>query len=145
MPAPGKLWVGSVVIDCTDFDAMLRFWRQALGYEVRAPTSEDWGLLFDPLGAGPNLAFQRESEARDPRYRFHLDLYSNDPTSEVRRLVGLGAKLVRPQRDGEDFTTLTDPDGNPFDVVDVASRGFGFGQRVDRPRGTGTAGGLPPG
>jgi len=32
----GGMRVGSVVIDCNDFDRMFAFWREALGYVPRA-------------------------------------------------------------------------------------------------------------
>ena len=36
--------------------------------------------------------------------------------------------MKEPAREGRDFVTLLDPDGNPFDVIDT--RGFVFGQRT---------------
>lgn len=62
MTEPGKLWVGSIVIDCRNFERMVDFWKAALGYQLRRPPSEDWALLFDPHGKGPNIAFQKDPE-----------------------------------------------------------------------------------
>lgn len=129
MAAPGKTWVGSIVIDCKEFDRMLAFWTQALGYVAREPPTDDWVVLTDPHDAGPNLSLQKDPTGRQGVYWFHLDLYSSEPEAEVRRLVGLGATVVQPARPDHDYVTLTDPDGNPFDVVDT--RGFRFGQRVE--------------
>jgi catechol 2,3-dioxygenase-like lactoylglutathione lyase family enzyme len=126
--APGRLWIGSIVVDSKKFDEMIGFWKVALGYELRRPPSEDWALLYDPNGSGPNLAFQKDPSGPGEAYRFHLDLYSSDPEVEVDRLLGLGASMVQPAREGSDFVTLADPDGNPFDVI--ATRGFKFGQRT---------------
>ena len=131
MAEPGKLWVGSVVIDCKNFERMVDFWRAALGYEIRRPSSEDWVLIYDPHGKGPNLAFQKDPQGPQGSYWFHLDLYSSEPEHEVERLLALGATLRQPAREGLDYATLADPDGNPFDVVET--RVFEFGQRVDRP------------
>jgi catechol 2,3-dioxygenase-like lactoylglutathione lyase family enzyme len=128
MAAPGKLWVGSIVVECKAFPRMISFWKEALGYEAREPPSEDWVVLHDPHGQGPNLSLQKVDQGPGEDYRFHLDLYSSEPEAEVRRLLGLGATLREPARSGRDFVTLADPDGNPFDVVDT--RGFRFGQRV---------------
>jgi len=48
----------------------------------------------------------------------HLDLYSDDQTDEVKRLVGLGAKIVRHHREpDDDYVVMTDPEGNEFCVV----------------------------
>ena len=126
--APGKLWVGSVVIDCRRFEAMISFWKEALGYELRDPPSDDWAILTDPHGAGPNLSFQKDPEGPGAMYWFHLDLYSSDLPGEVERLVGLGAKVTQPAREGFDYVTLVDPDGNPFDVIETP--GFRYGQRT---------------
>jgi catechol 2,3-dioxygenase-like lactoylglutathione lyase family enzyme len=126
---PGKLWVGSVVIDCKKFDEMIAFWQAALGYELRRPSSDDWALLYDPHDSGPNIAFQKDPNGPGEVYWFHLDLYSSDPQGEVERLLKLGATMVQPAREGEDYVTLADPDGNPFDIIDTTARGFKFGQR----------------
>lgn len=132
MVEPGKLWVGSVVIDCKRFDEMIAFWKAALGYELRDSTSEDWAVLYDPQGSGPNLSFQKDPDGPGEVYWFHLDLYSSEPESEVERLLQLGAIMKRPPREGFDYVTLTDPDGNPFDVIKTP--GFKFGQRMEQTR-----------
>src|SRR5260370_42460062 len=50
--------------------------------------------------------------ARTPvvaRDQMHLDLYTNDQPGEVERLVGIGAKVVRHNRDPEDdYVVMTD-------------------------------------
>ncbi len=129
MTEPGKLWVGSIVIDCKKFDRMIDFWKAALGYELRRPPSEDWALLYDPHGGGPNIAFQKDLGGAGENYWFHFDLYSSEPEIEVQRLLQLGATMRQPAKEGFDYVTLVDPDGNPFDVVEA--RGFKFGQRTD--------------
>lgn len=131
MEPPGTVWLGSVVLECrpASFLRLVRFWSEALHYTPREPL-EDWALLRDPTRTGPNLAIQQareEDELAGPAGRFHLDLYSNDPQAEVERLERLGAGLVDPFRPGRDFATLSDPDGNLFDVIDA--RHYRFGQR----------------
>ncbi len=128
VPEDGKLWIGSVVIDCKKFDEMIRFWKEALGYELRRPPSDDWAILYDPKKSGPNISFQRDPDGPGETYWFHFDLYSSDPEGEVARLLRLGATMVQPAQEGHDYATLADPDGNPFDVVQT--RGFKFGQRT---------------
>ncbi len=122
-----KLWVGSIVMECRDFPAMIEFWKAVLGYEAREPPGDDWVVLHDPANVGPNISLQKVPTGPPEDYRYHFDLYSSDPEGEVERLRGLGAKLVEPAQPGRDFVTLADPDGNPFDVID--NRGFAFGQR----------------
>ncbi len=131
MKEPGKLWVGSIVVECKEFSRMIAFWTEALGYETREPPSDDWVVLIDPHEKGPNISLQKVPEAPGEDYRFHFDLYSSAPEEEVARLQRLGARVTEPARKDRDFVTLVDPDGNPFDVID--SRGFAFGQRVGRP------------
>jgi catechol 2,3-dioxygenase-like lactoylglutathione lyase family enzyme len=128
MAVPGKLWVGSIVMEVKEFASMIEFWTRALGYETREPPGDDWVVLVDPQRSGPSLSMQKVPDGPTPEYRFHLDLYSSDPEGEVHRLLALGAALREPAQEGRDFVTLADPDGNPFDVID--SRGFAFGQRV---------------
>jgi len=52
------------------------------------------------------------------RSKIHLDLYADDQTGEVKRLVQLGARRY-PWRyqQGDDYVVLEDPDGNLFCVV----------------------------
>ena len=127
MSEPGKLWVGSIVMECKDFPRMTAFWMAALGYEHRRAPSEDWVVLHDPRGKGPNISLQKVVDEPGKDYRFHFDLYSSEPEGEVRRLLGLGATMREPAQEGRDFVTLADPDGNLFDVID--KKGWRFGRR----------------
>ncbi len=121
--APGakrKIWIGSIVIDVTDFDRMFEFWSEALHYVPRQPPTSDWVILTDPEGKGPNVSLNLSSEGPPKEYRLHLDLYVTDPLGELDRFLRLGATLVRPAEKGKDFVTLADPDGNVFDLIDVS-------------------------
>ncbi len=113
--------VGSVVIDCNDFSAMLAFWQEALGYVPKyPPKQDDWALLIDPRGESVNVGLQCVPEKRIGKNRLHLDLYAEYPDAEVERLINLGAKRFdRVPEPGEDFVVLEDPEGNLFCVVDV--------------------------
>jgi len=123
-----RIWVGSIVIDCSDLARMIAFWQGALRYQPREPADDDGVVLIDPRGRGPNLSLYRTQESPLADYRLHLDLYSSDPHGEVARLVRLGATLKEAFRAGHDFATLADPDGNLFDVIDKA--GWEFGRRA---------------
>ncbi|HEX8835385.1 MAG TPA: VOC family protein [Candidatus Acidoferrum sp.] len=114
--------IGSIVIRCYEFEKMLAFWRQALGYVPREPPTSGWVVLRDPQGKGPNLSLNRVSEKRSgKRSRLHLDLYADNSQREVERLIGAGATRY-PWRyePGSDFVVLEDPDGNLFCVVEKA-------------------------
>jgi catechol-2,3-dioxygenase len=127
MAATDKLWVGSIVMEVKEFGRMVEFWSAVLGYEPREAPESDWVVLTDPRRSGPNLSMQKVADGPGPDYRYHFDLYSSDPDGEVRRVIGLGAKLLEAAQPGRDYVTLADPDGNPFDVID--NKGFAFGQR----------------
>ena len=117
------MYVGSVVIDCNDFPAMLAFWQQALRYVLRDPPEEDFAILRDPQGGHVNISVQVVPEKRIGKNRLHLDLYTDNQEEEVRRLLELGATLhPRTPKPGEDFILLEDPEANVFCVVDTAGR-----------------------
>jgi catechol 2,3-dioxygenase-like lactoylglutathione lyase family enzyme len=114
--------IGSVVIDCNDFDAMMRFWREALGYVPKYEPEEGWVILRDPNDDNVNISLNRVSEPRVGRNRLHLDLYTDRQAAEVQRLLALGATLhPRNPEPDEDFVVLADPDGNLFCVVEKRS------------------------
>jgi hypothetical protein len=113
------LKVGSVVIDCNDFETMSAFWQAALRYVPREPPEPGWVVLKDPEGKNVNVSLQRVPEPRVGKNRLHLDLYTDDQSGEVDRLLALGATFrFRPSEPDADFVTLADPEGNVFDVVD---------------------------
>src|SRR6266851_3779648 len=56
--------VGSVVIDCVDFETMMAFWQEALHYAPRRPPTEDWVILADPEGANVNVSLQKQPANR---------------------------------------------------------------------------------
>jgi len=123
-----RIWIGSIVIDCTDFARMMAFWQEALHYVPREPPESDSVVLKDSAGHGPNVSLNLTSEGPLEPYRLHLDLYSSEPEREVERLLRIGATLKRPAMEGSDFVTLADPDGNVFDVID--KKGWALGRRV---------------
>ncbi|HEX8099469.1 MAG TPA: VOC family protein [Actinomycetota bacterium] len=124
-----RLRVGSVVIDCNDFDAMVTFWQAVLGYEPKYLEPDDWALLRDPNGRNINVSLQKVPEPRVGKNRLHFDLYAQDPEAEIERLIGLGAKRFdRVPEPGEDFVVLEDPEGNLFCVIDVRESADGDSQ-----------------
>jgi catechol 2,3-dioxygenase-like lactoylglutathione lyase family enzyme len=117
-----ELKIGSVVIDCINFDKMLAFWQEALHYITRRPAEAGWVILHDPSGRNTNVSLNQvqPSEKLMGRNWLHFDLYTNDQKGEVERLLKLGAARHPQTYEGdEDFVVLEDPDGNLFCVVDV--------------------------
>ena len=115
--------IGSIVIDCFDFDRMLAFWQGALHYAPKRPPQGGWVILQDPEGRGPNISLQHDAERLTGRNWLHFDLYTDDRKGEVERLLRLGAKRhQQTYRPADDFRVLEDPDGNLFCVVDTSKR-----------------------
>jgi len=111
--------LGSTVINCADIELMTSFWSQALNL-VPSSTAEgdDFRVLRGDLA---NLSLQLSRTPVTARDQMHLDLYTGDQAAEVERLAGLGATIVRHNRDPEDdYVVMTDPEGNQFCVCAVA-------------------------
>ena len=112
--------IGSIVIDCNEFDRMLAFWQEALHYAPKEPAKGGWVILRDPEGRNPNISLNQVSTKRRGRNRLHLDLYTDNQEDEVERLLKIGATRHRQKYDPEDdFIVLEDPDGNLFCVIDI--------------------------
>jgi len=116
------LRIGSVVIDCINFDKMLTFWQEALHYVPREPAKGGWVVLRDPTGRNTNVSLNQvgPAEKLTGRNWLHFDLYAMDQKAEVERLLKLGAtRHPQEYEQDDDFIVLEDPDDNLFCVVDV--------------------------
>ena len=116
--------IGSIVVNVADVSGATAFWAAALDYEPRYDPEPDWVILQPRNGVGPNLSLNLGESRPEAFPHIHLDLYAHDQSSEVERLVGLGAQRVRdwPYPDEEhDFVVLEDPDGNRFCVIDASN------------------------
>ena len=116
---PRTVTIGSIVIDCTNLDRMVRFWSEALHYLPQGPVRADGVMLRDPTGKGPNVNLSVSNEGPPREYRLHLDLYVTDPLGELARLESLGARVTHRPAPGHDFVELADPDDNPFCLIDI--------------------------
>ena len=110
--------IGSVVIDCNNFNRVAAFWQEALHYVPREPAKDGWVVLKDPAGSSPNVSVNRKGKPVSGKIRLHLDLYASDQKAEVERLLKIGATLVRRPEKDADFVILADPEGNHFFVVE---------------------------
>jgi catechol 2,3-dioxygenase-like lactoylglutathione lyase family enzyme len=118
-----ELKIGSVVIDCINFDEMLAFWQEALHYIPREPAKEGWVVLRDPAGRNVNVSLNQVSvsEKLMGRNWLHFDLYTSDREGEVERLLKIGAtRHPQTYEPDDDFIVLEDPDGNLFCVVETS-------------------------
>jgi hypothetical protein len=120
--------IRDIVVDAQHPAGLARFWAAALdGYAVRAYDDAEIARLAalgftpetDPSvmvdGSGPTLCFQKAETKAAGRNRWHVDLVGETREAEVARLCALGAR-VREVREG--WTTLLDPEDNPFCVLD---------------------------
>ncbi len=113
--------VGSIVIRVDDLRRQMEFWSAALDYVPREGPIDDFVIMRPRDGAGPNLSLDRVRSTLQVPPRIHLDLYADDQTAEVQRLLALGATEVhwdkRPP--DADYVIMADPEGNRFCVVDI--------------------------
>jgi len=114
--------IGSIVIRVDDVSRQAAFWEAALDYVRRPGDDDDFVLLRPRDGVGPNVSLDRVRSNLQIPPRIHLDLYTEDQTGEVRRLIGLGATEVHwDKRPADaDYVILADPEGNRFCVIDLA-------------------------
>jgi predicted enzyme related to lactoylglutathione lyase len=109
-----------ITIDCTDPVALAGFWSQILGTEV--DTQMDGGRFVFLKGNDslPVVCFQRVPESKAGKSRIHLDLSVADLAAATRRVVELGGTWpdgVERQLEGFTWRTVTDPEGNEFDLA----------------------------
>ncbi|MBV6791823.1 VOC family protein [Xanthomonas euvesicatoria] len=108
--------VHAITIDTANPQKLAAWWSQALGLAV----ANDYGQIVQLARTPevPPFQFQKIDDVPTQRNRVHIDLKTPDLDGETDRLVALGATVVQkfelPQFR---YTTLTDPDGNKFDLV----------------------------
>ena|SRR5215475_2879717 len=108
--------LGSTVINCADIQLMTSFWSEALGLVPSSSAPDDDFRVL--RGQHVNISLQLARTPVSARGQMHLDLHTDDQAREVERLVEIGAKVVRHNRDPEDdYVVMTDPEGNEFCVA----------------------------
>lgn len=105
--------------DAFDAKVTAEFWAAALRLEVAPGATAQQAELVDGAPAGlPRLVFRQVSDGRVLRTPLHLQLSTTDLDGESRRLVGLGARRIGGLlAGGRRSITLSDPEGNAFDLV----------------------------
>ncbi|CAN7548872.1 VOC family protein [Arthrobacter sp. LjRoot14] len=119
------LSIGSIVIRVDDLPAQMAFWQAALGFEPRHDPEDDFVILQPPGGSGTCISLDRVPSSVHIPPCIHLDLYTEDQSGEVQRLLDLGATRVEwSKRPADaDFVIMADPEGNRFCAIDTAGRG----------------------
>jgi predicted enzyme related to lactoylglutathione lyase len=122
------LRVGSIVLGVQDVERSIKFWEQAVDYQLREAPDDDWATLVSPTGTGSQIALMRSESPLQAHPRIHVDLYATDRDAEISRLLELGAKEVDwdSYPDEPDFVVLADPDGNLFCVIEKDDGWIGF-------------------
>jgi hypothetical protein len=100
-------------------------WARAM--QVPEETWGNYAALVDPEGVRPRLFVQRVPEPKTAKNRVHLDVNVSGPPevardqrrprvdAEVKRLVGLGASMIRPYDELDQYwVVMQDPEGNEF-------------------------------
>jgi predicted enzyme related to lactoylglutathione lyase len=118
MANPPSLSLAEITIDCNDAVGVAAFWAALFG----APLSEPlpgWRRLGPLSPGGPVLNFQPVPEPKQGKVRIHLDLWSEDLTAAVARVLELGGAETgeRHVYDEGVVVVLTDPEGHEFCVV----------------------------
>ncbi|MDQ2587997.1 VOC family protein [Saccharothrix yanglingensis] len=112
--------LAATVLDAPDPQALARFYRDLLGWQV-AHDEPDW-VTLRPADGGTGLSFQTERRYRRPTWpagegdqqmMVHLDIEVEDLVAACARAEELGATVAgfQPQ---DDVRVLLDPAGHPF-------------------------------
>jgi predicted enzyme related to lactoylglutathione lyase len=115
------LTLAQVAVDCDNAERLAGFWSALLGLPVGDGANEHFALLpAAPDGSLPALMFLQVPEPRTGKNRLHLDLTATDRPLAVKRAVELGGTVLGEYDEyGARWTTLTDPEGNVFDIADL--------------------------
>lgn len=120
MSANADLYFAAVNLGCADPAALGEFWGKVLGREVTpgvtAPEVVAVGTT-DP-GGRPQMVFHPAPEAERVIGGFVPTLQTEHHDEEVKRLTGLGAKVVaEPYLPPIRLTVFADPEGNRFQLA----------------------------
>lgn len=108
----------TVTFDCADADKLARFWSQLLARPLDDGATAEFASIGMSAESPPHLAFVQVPEAKQVKNRVHVDFIAADLAAAVERALELGAaRLADHADDGYRWSTLTDPEGNEFDIV----------------------------
>jgi hypothetical protein len=110
----------ALTFDCSDAARLAAFWGQVLDRPVDDGGTEDFAAigLAGPPESRPCWMFLKVPEGKTAKNRVHPDLAAADLETEVKRLIEAGAaQQAEHEEDGTRWVTLSDPEGNEFDVV----------------------------
>jgi predicted enzyme related to lactoylglutathione lyase len=111
--------VAAIVLDCARPDALVPFWADATGWEVRT-SLQNFASLRAPGGSGPFLELLQTPDAKTVKNRLHIDvapLADGDTQAEARRLEQAGAVRLDIGQGDVPWVVLADPEGNELCVL----------------------------
>lgn len=104
-----------IVVDCSNPEALARFWQALIGGEVDVE-SPNW-VVLDGDDDGFYIGFQRVPEMKSGKNRIHLDVEVDDLDTAIDEAEQLGARKIGEILDDEDggmVQVMADPGGNEF-------------------------------
>ena len=109
-----KSRLAALVIDSRvdDIDPAATFWSNALGVAA-VPSTADWASRYVHLDVADSDLRVLIQKVDHPS-RVHLDIETDNIAAEVKRLEGLGAKVVEALKS---WTVMEAPTGHRFCVV----------------------------
>jgi hypothetical protein len=110
--------LGQIVIDSGNAKQLATFYSQLLDRPLVDGANQFFAVVPQaPDDSCPALMFLAVPEPRQGKNRIHLDLISADREAAVERALDLGAtKVGEFDEYGTQWTTLSDPEGNVFDI-----------------------------
>jgi len=112
-----ELVIAHVTVDCAHAADLAAFYAALLDREVDEGASEYFATVGRAAGARPVLMFIKVPDRTPGKNSIHLDLHTPDLPAGVARAAALGAKPVADFDEyGAVWTTMTDPEGNLFDI-----------------------------
>jgi predicted enzyme related to lactoylglutathione lyase len=117
------LRLNHVTFACEEPQRLAEFWSEMLGYDAQAQ-GVSWAAS-DPSHGCVGLFFNRMAKSPTIELPIHLDVNVPDREAELKRLLGIGARLVetKSHRIGEiseEWTVMRDPEGNGFCIQSPA-------------------------
>jgi len=106
--------LAAITFDCNDTDKLAGFWSALLDRPIAEGSIDGYATLVGE----PMWAFIGVPEPKTAKNRVHVDLTVADLAAGVERAVSLGATRHGDYDEaGFVWTTLTDPEGNEFDIA----------------------------
>src|SRR5438552_15885737 len=79
--------IGSIVIDCNEFDKGWAFWQDTLRYVPKYPLKGGWVVLRDPEGKNAKVSVKKILKSVEAGIRLSVYVYAADQEEGSERLV----------------------------------------------------------